>query len=192
MREERTPIDQAQRDRIIHDRGATLFVEAGAGSGKTRALVDRVEALVLTDGIPMESIAAITFTEKAAAELRDRIRQRFESAATGAGIPAEPDAASDAGVQRRARAGEALAQLDGAAVGTLHSFAQRILNEYPVEAGLPPASRCSTRSAPRWSSRPSGTWSSTRSSTTRASGARSWPWRQPGFGSTPCVSSPSR
>jgi ATP-dependent helicase/nuclease subunit A len=124
------PADESDRLRIRHDRASTLFVEAGAGSGKTRALVDRVEALVLDDHVGIDSIAAITFTEKAAAELRDRIRQRFEEAAADDGI-------HDAG-QRRARASAALAELDGAAVGTLHSFAQRILNEHPVEAGLPP------------------------------------------------------
>ncbi|MFT7610297.1 MAG: ATP-dependent helicase/nuclease subunit A [Candidatus Aldehydirespiratoraceae bacterium] len=122
----REPIDQAQRDRILNERNNTLFVEAGAGSGKTKALVDRVEALILLDQVPMEEIAAITFTEKAAAELRDRIRQRLDDAA-GSDDPV-----------RAAAAAKALNQLDGAAVGTLHSFAQRILNEHPVEAGLPP------------------------------------------------------
>ncbi|MEZ5247309.1 MAG: UvrD-helicase domain-containing protein [Acidimicrobiales bacterium] len=121
------PVDQADRDRIVAERTSTLFVEAGAGSGKTRALVDRVEALVLIDRVPMESIAAITFTEKAAAELRDRIRQRFEQTAS---TTEDPEVA--------ALAHQALDQLDGAAVGTLHAFAQRILNEHPVEAGLPP------------------------------------------------------
>lgn len=121
------PADEADRIRIRTERSSTLFVEAGAGSGKTRALVDRVEALVLQDRIGMDAIAAITFTEKAAAELRDRIRQRFEEAARSAEDPA-----------RHALATAALAELDGAAVGTLHSFAQRILNEHPVEAGLPP------------------------------------------------------
>ncbi len=122
---ERQPADQAERVKIREQRDQTLFVEAGAGSGKTRALVDRIEALVLLDGLAMESIAAITFTEKAAAELRDRIRQRFE----GRTSPDDPAAGA-------ARA--AVQQLDAAAVGTLHSFAQRILGEYPVEAGLPP------------------------------------------------------
>ena len=117
--DDRLPEDQAERRRTRDERGVNLFVEAGAGTGKTRALVDRVEALVLEDGVAMETIAMITFTEKAATELRDRIRQRFE--------------ASD-----NPRALTALAQLDGAAVGTLHSFAQRILTEHPVEAGLPP------------------------------------------------------
>jgi ATP-dependent exoDNAse (exonuclease V) beta subunit len=124
------PADEAERVRIRDDRSTTLFVEAGAGSGKTRALVERVESLVLKDGIGMESIAAITFTEKAAAELRDRIRQRFEEAARIAAIEGD--------LQRHALANQALAELDAAAVGTLHSFAQRILNEHPVEAGLPP------------------------------------------------------
>ena len=118
-------IDQAARERIGSDLGSTLFVEAGAGSGKTRALVDRVVALIGA-GVAMENIAAITFTEKAAAELRDRIRQRLRSAETREDLGEE-------------RTGTALLQLDGAAVGTLHAFAQRMLSEHPVEAGLPPS-----------------------------------------------------
>lgn len=117
--------DQAVREMIATEQDRTLFVEAGAGSGKTRALVDRVELLVRS-GAPMESIVAITFTEKAATELRDRIRRRLESIEAD---PGDPD---------QATATDALQQLDGAAVGTLHSFALRILGEHPVEAGLPP------------------------------------------------------
>ena len=124
-RAERVAADQAERDLVRTTLDRTLFVEAGAGSGKTRALVDRIEQLVLS-GVQMESIAAITFTEKAAAELSDRIRQRLESRASG-GVGAEV-----------ALATTALQQLDGAAVGTLHSFAQRVLGDHPVEAGLPP------------------------------------------------------
>ena len=70
--------------------------------------------------MPIESIAAITFTEKAAGELRHRVREV---------LAAEP-------VSARRRA--ALDQLDGAPIGTLHAFARRILFEFPVEAGLPP------------------------------------------------------
>ncbi len=116
--------DQAARDRIATDLDSTLFVEAGAGSGKTRALVERVIALI-GSGVAMENIAAITFTEKAGAELRDRIRDRLRS-------PDVRDALGEAAAEA------ALRQLDGAAVGTLHSFAQRLLSEHPVEAGLPP------------------------------------------------------
>jgi ATP-dependent exoDNAse (exonuclease V) beta subunit len=123
--------DQAVRDRITGADGdggleETLFIEAGAGSGKTRALVERVVALVGT-GIPMRHIAAITFTEKAAAELRDRIRHRCEDRFA---------TAADEGARGRWRA--ALEQVDGAAIGTLHAFAQRLLTERPIEAALPP------------------------------------------------------
>jgi ATP-dependent helicase/nuclease subunit A len=109
------PGDEAARDAIRTRLDATVFVEAGAGTGKTAALVERVVALVRS-GIPMSAIAAITFTEKAAAELRDRIRT----------------ALSERGEH------EALDALDAAAICTLHAFAQRILTEFPIEAGLPP------------------------------------------------------
>ena len=63
------PGDQAPRDRIARSLDENLFVEAGAGTGKTTALVGRMVALVVDEGIAVEEIAAITFTEKAAAEL---------------------------------------------------------------------------------------------------------------------------
>jgi ATP-dependent helicase/nuclease subunit A len=110
-----TLADQTVRDRIATELDRTLFVEAGAGSGKTTVLVDRIVALV-DSGVPLRHIAAVTFTEKAAAELRDRVRVELSAAG----------------------ATEALDELDGAAIGTLHSFARRVLTEHPVEAGLPP------------------------------------------------------
>jgi len=118
--------DASTRAAIVDGLDDTMFVEAGAGSGKTQALVDRVVALVVRRDVPMREIAAVTFTEKAAAELRDRIRRELD----GAAADADPVFAD------RARVG--LDELDGAAVSTLHAFAQRILSEHPVEAGLPP------------------------------------------------------
>ncbi len=118
--------DQDARDRIRDDTASTLFVDAGAGSGKTSSLIDRVTTLALVDGFSLRNIAAVTFTEKAGAELRDRLRAAFEK---------EYRAADGA---RKALAAAALDDLDGAAIGTLHSFAQRILTLHPIEAGLPP------------------------------------------------------
>ncbi|MFI5706260.1 UvrD-helicase domain-containing protein [Kribbella sp. NPDC051620] len=116
-------LDADARERIRTDTSSTLFVEAGAGSGKTHALVERVITLVLRDGVLLSTIAAVTFTEKAGAELRDRLRVEFEKARKG---PA------------RAAADAALDDLDSASIGTLHSFAQQILLAHPIEAGLPP------------------------------------------------------
>ena len=118
------PPDQADRTRIEEDLDTTLFVEAGAGSGKTTALVQRIVALVAS-GVELEHVAAITFTEKAAAELRQRVREELEDRQRAVG-----------GASGRFR--RALDQLDGAAISTLHAFAQRLLFEHPLEAGLPP------------------------------------------------------
>ncbi len=126
---ERPPApDQAARDRIRNDLGHSLFVEAGAGSGKTSVLVDRVVELVSSGTAQLDEIVAITFTDKAATELRDRLRRTFEALSMKED---EDDAA------RVALSTRALEQLDGAAIGTLHSFAQRILLAHPIEAGLP-------------------------------------------------------
>lgn len=113
--------DDAAREAIRARLGETLFVEAGAGSGKTAALVDRIVALVRDEQVPIRAIAAITFTDKAAAELRHRVRAELERHA-----PGEPACRA------------ALDDLDAAAICTLHAFAQRLLTDFPIEAGLPP------------------------------------------------------
>ncbi|MFM8305173.1 MAG: UvrD-helicase domain-containing protein [Actinomycetota bacterium] len=116
--------DDAARVAIASDLDRNLFVEAGAGTGKTTALVARIVALVRR-GTSVAHIAAITFTEAAAAELRERIREALGEAATAGGPGAE-------------ECRVALARFDDATVATLHAFAQRVLAEFPVEAGLPP------------------------------------------------------
>ncbi|WP_324651547.1 UvrD-helicase domain-containing protein [Georgenia sp. H159] len=126
-------VDATARDRITGDTGTGLLVEAGAGSGKTRSLVERVVTLVLDDGVRLGEVAAVTFTEKAGAELRDRLREAFERCWRAARTDG-----TDASRLAGERAAVALDDLDSAAIGTLHSFAQRILTRHPIEAGLPP------------------------------------------------------
>ena len=124
--------DEMARQTVANDLDRTLFVEAGAGTGKTTALVGRIVNLVLEGdaGIPLNQIAAITFTEAAAAELRERVRLMFEH---------ELVAAHEVGNSVRAeRCAVALADADIAAIQTLHGFAQRLLSEFPVEVGIPP------------------------------------------------------
>lgn len=118
--------DEDARRIIVERTDQTIFVEAGAGTGKTTELVGRIVALI-RGGVPVSRIAAITFTEKAAAELGERVRRRIEQAESTASDPA-----------LRAVFATALKELDQAAIQTLHSFAMRILSLYPLEAGLPP------------------------------------------------------
>ena len=120
--------DQAARDRIHDDLDATIFVEAGAGTGKTSALVDRIVQLVASGRTIANRLAVITFTDAAAAELRDRVLVALEGAAAD---PARPET-------ERVRCTTALGVLEAAAIETLHSFAARILSTHPLEAGLPP------------------------------------------------------
>jgi ATP-dependent helicase/nuclease subunit A len=131
--------DESARQRILDDLASTLFVEAGAGTGKTSALVGRILALVTGGRARLSEIAAITFTEAAAAELADRVAESLERLAAGetsASGPVGEPLTSVAERRRRARA--ALDELDTAAIGTLHGFARRLLAEHPFEAGLPP------------------------------------------------------
>jgi ATP-dependent helicase/nuclease subunit A len=125
------PVDQATRDLVSRDGLAqTLFVEAGAGTGKTTQLVDRIANLVLVEGVRLANIAAITFTEAAAAELQTRIRETFEKRAATTTDEAD-----------RARSLAAIADVDLAALSTLHGFASRLLTEFAIAARLPPQVR---------------------------------------------------
>ena len=127
------PADHVHRERIRSSHCETLFVEAGAGTGKTTSLVARVVHMVATGHLAqIGELAAITFTENAAAELRSRIREGLEGASRGAHLDQPYDQVE------RGRCRDALASLENAFIMTLHGFSARILGEAPIEAGLPP------------------------------------------------------
>ena len=84
---------EEQRD-AIERRDGDLLLDAAAGSGKTSVLVERFVRSVLEDGVAVEAILTITFTEKAAAEMRDRIRARLRAARRPRGRAARPRARS--------------------------------------------------------------------------------------------------
>jgi ATP-dependent helicase/nuclease subunit A len=130
--------DKAARDRIASDLDVNFLVEAGAGSGKTTALVGRMVALVATGTAEVDDIAAVTFTRKAAAELRERFQILLEDRLrTGrAALADDPEGDADLVVERLARA---LDEIDRAFVGTIHSFCARLLRERPLDVGLDPA-----------------------------------------------------
>ena len=118
--------DQAARERIKTDLGTTFLVEAAAGTGKTTVLVQRFVAL-LRSGADIGALAAVTFTDKAAGELKVRIRGEIERQRKGA---------ADA---ERAALSRALGRLEEARVSTIHTFASDLLRERPIEAGIDPA-----------------------------------------------------
>jgi ATP-dependent helicase/nuclease subunit A len=121
--------DQPARDRINGDLETSLLVEAGAGAGKTTEMVNRMLALV-DAGVRVERIAAVTFTRKAAAELRERFQNALERA-----LREEPEE------DRRVRLDSALRSIDRSFLGTIHAFCARLLRERPLDAGLDPGFR---------------------------------------------------
>ncbi len=122
--------DLAQRQRAVEETGHSFVAEASAGTGKTTILVQRILHTVLKCGpggtpVPLSRICAITFTEKAAGEMKIRLRQEFEHRA---------QTADAEGVRAR----QALLDLESAAISTFHAYAVSLLKERPIEAGLDP------------------------------------------------------
>ena len=105
-----------EQQRAIERRTGDLLLDAGAGSGKTSVLVERFVQSVLQDGVDISAMLTITFTEKAAAELRDRIRARL----------------------RALGATEAARRTEGAFISTIHGFCARVLRVNALAAGLDP------------------------------------------------------
>jgi ATP-dependent helicase/nuclease subunit A len=117
--------DADGRGKIRGELRKTLLVEAGAGSGKTTEMVNRMLALIASGECEIERLAAVTYTRKAAAELRDR----FELELAKAWRTISP------GIERD-RIATASKHFSRACIGTVHSFCARILREFPIEAGL--------------------------------------------------------
>jgi ATP-dependent exoDNAse (exonuclease V) beta subunit len=125
------PVDEDARERARRDHGASLVVEAGAGTGKTTLLVDRIEAIVRAGTARLDEIAAVTFTENAATTMKLRLRERLERARADAGAPAT----------ERERVGAALDVIERASVSTIHALCAQILQERPLECGVLPGFR---------------------------------------------------
>src|SRR5580765_3300637 len=125
MSDSRT-IDRASRRTIREDLLINILVEAGAGSGKTQMLAERMAAGVATGVYQIEHIAAVTFTRKAASELRGRFHLALEKRL------------GEADPEEAAQVRSALSNLERFFAGTIHSFCARLLRERPVESGVSP------------------------------------------------------
>lgn len=123
-----TLVDQQARERIRNDLDSTLIVEAAAGTGKTTELVNRIISILASGRTTVDRIVAVTFTDKAAGELKLRLRAELERARASVGNDE----------RRRHNFEQALAHLEEARAGTIHSFCGDLLRERPVEAGIDP------------------------------------------------------
>jgi ATP-dependent helicase/nuclease subunit A len=122
------PPDQAERDTIVEGRERSMLVEASAGTGKTYTLVEALlhAALDAEPGISLSQAAAVTFTEKAAGELKARLSKRLLEVSKTGPLP------------RRERARRALDEVERAEVCTIHAFCQTLLKERPIDADVDP------------------------------------------------------
>ena len=120
--------DRAARQRIRTSLAESLLVEASAGTGKTTELIARIVSVLATGVTTIDHIVAVTFTNKAAGELKLRLRQELDRARDTASTPDE-----------RTNIENALEHLEEASIGTIHSFCAQILRERPVEAVVDPA-----------------------------------------------------
>ncbi|HZK11363.1 MAG TPA: UvrD-helicase domain-containing protein, partial [Atribacterota bacterium] len=120
-------IDQEAREKIVKEMNRNILVEASAGSGKTSSLIHRMAALIKSGKFKVDEIAAITFTRKAAIELKERFQQEIENSFR------ETEDGKEKACLR-----EALYNLEQCYLGTIHSFCARLLRERPIEAGLDP------------------------------------------------------
>ena len=119
--------DDDARRIICESIDETVVVEAAAGTGKTTELVNRILAVIREGRAEVREIVAVTFTEKAAGELKLRLRQ---------GLEVERHKAHDSAVVHRLE--QAVATLEEAHVSTIHGFCADLLRERPVEARVDP------------------------------------------------------
>jgi ATP-dependent helicase/nuclease subunit A len=121
-------IDQDARDAVRTAFDKTLVVEAAAGTGKTSEMVQRMIAVVAAGKTTIDRIAGMTFTEKAAGELKLRLRSELE----------RKRRAEEHNSPTRNNLEQALAHLEEARLSTIHSFCADLLRERPVEARIDP------------------------------------------------------
>ena len=126
-------LDEADRRLIAEALDETLVVEAAAGTGKTTELVKRILLVLATGRARVDDIVAVTFTEKAAGELKLRLRQRLDEERRATRDPAAA-----------ARLEDAVQNLEEAHVSTIHGFCADLLRERPVEARVDPLFRVLT------------------------------------------------
>ena len=131
--------DSLSRKRIVSETNANFFVEAGAGSGKTTMLVNRMVAMVEA-GTPIEKICAITFTKAAAGEFYSRFQKLLVERSNPNCVWEDDDRPGQLrkpDENSMKLCAEALKKIDLCFMGTIDSFCSMVLSEHPSEAQIP-------------------------------------------------------
>lgn len=117
----------SMQERVISARGNNLLVSAAAGSGKTAVLVERIATMIIEQNVSVDELVVVTFTNAAAAEMKDRIRKKLEEK-----LETDPD---------NSRIADQITLLGNAMISTIHSFCLNLIRENFLEAGVDPAFR---------------------------------------------------
>ncbi|MBO4927813.1 MAG: UvrD-helicase domain-containing protein [Clostridiales bacterium] len=134
-----TDKDFTSRNKIISETDKNFFVEAGAGSGKTTMLVNRMVAMV-ESGIDISKISAITFTKAAAGEFFERFQKVLAERSNPNYVWKDEKKAGQLPApteETRKHSAAALQNIDLCFLGTIDAFCNMILSEHPTEAGIP-------------------------------------------------------
>ncbi len=131
--------DAEARLRIRESLDESLWVEAAAGTGKTTVLVERLVRMLAEGRATVDRVVAVTFTRKAAGELKLRLRRDLDDARAALDPESQSEPQDPELALQHRRLSEAIARLEEAHIGTIHSFCAEILRRRPVEAGVDPA-----------------------------------------------------
>lgn len=118
----------------VFDPSQSMFIEASAGTGKTYT-IQQIVARLICDGTKLDQILIVTYTEKAAGELKDRIRKKIKEVLDNKHLV--KDVGDELGNEKLALFETALRELDGAQIFTIHSFCQKTLKTYAYDAWRP-------------------------------------------------------
>lgn len=123
-------LTESQKRVILHNQG-NILVSASAGSGKTHTMIERVKRLVIEEDVSVNQILAVTFTEAAAADMKEKLKKALSK------VICEAD--KDCVGQEKARKCEnQLSEIDTADISTMHAFCARIIRTYFFVCGLAP------------------------------------------------------
>ena len=123
-----------QLEVIAHGKG-NILVSASAGSGKTHTMIERVKRLIIKEGVEINRILAVTFTEAAAADMKEKLKSALMDAAVG---KVDYELYGEITEDQKAACERQLNEIATADISTMHAFCGRLIRNYFFVAGVSP------------------------------------------------------